>query len=89
MMNLFTKFNYKDLLTSVKFYVLGLIIVYSRFSIRTTFIGMAHLNAISLQMFQSKMKISPPVLPVSFAEHLWILKRHALSAMIITLIARQ
>ena len=36
---------------------------------------MALLNAISLQIFQNKMKISPPVLLTSLAEHLQVLKR--------------
>ena len=36
---------------------------------------MAPQNAISLQMFQNKMKIIPPVLPVSLAEHLQIFKK--------------
>ena len=33
---------------------------------------MALLNAISLQMFQNKIKISPTLLPVNLTEHLQI-----------------
>lgn len=55
------EFNYKDLITSVEFHVTG-----SELSQKITFfIGMALLNAIPLQMFQYKMKISQPVLTVS------------------------
>ena len=36
---------------------------------------MTPLNAISIQMFQSKMKISPSVLPVSLVEYLHIFKK--------------
>ena len=36
-------------------------------------LGMTLLNAISLNMFQNKIKISPLVLPTSLAEHLQIL----------------
>ena len=36
---------------------------------------MSPLNEISLQMFQNKIKISPPVLPERLAEHLQILRK--------------
>ena len=36
---------------------------------------MALINSISLLMFKIKIKISPTILPVSFAEHLEILKK--------------
>ena len=71
----FIKFNYKDLLTSVKCHVSGSATALSRLSHRTFFIGMALIKAIPLQMFQNKMKISPPVLWVCPAEHLQIYKK--------------
>ena len=74
-MNFFIKINYEDLLTSVKFQVAGSAIAFSRLSYRTFFRGMTLLNAISLQTFQNKMKISPPVLQASPAEHLRIYKK--------------
>ena len=36
------------------------------------------LNMIWLQMFQNKMKISPPLLPVNLAENLQILQKDVL-----------
>ena len=54
-------------------------IVFKGFAYRTTtFIGMALLNAISLQMFQNKIKISPTVLPANLTEHLQISKKMCL-----------
>ena len=62
-------------------------IVFSELSLKISlFIGMAMLNAISLQMFQMKMKISPQIISMSWAEHLQILKRCTLSAMTSTLV---
>lgn len=50
------KFNYKDLLASVKFNVAGLAIAFSRLSYKKTFvIGMALLNEILLLMFQNNL----------------------------------
>ena len=75
-MNFVIKFNYKDLLTSIKSHVAGSAIASSRLSHETKFVlGMALLNAISLQMFQNKMKISLTVILVSLVEHLQILKK--------------
>ena len=55
-MNLVMKFNYKDLLASVKFNVAELAIAFSRLSYKKTFvIGMALLNEISLLMFQNNL----------------------------------
>ena len=76
MINLVIKFSYKDLLTSVNFHVAGTAIAYGRLSFRTTCAaGMALLNVVLLQVFQNKTKISLPVLPVSLAEYLQILKK--------------
>ena len=70
------KFNYKDLLTSVKFHVTGSAVAFSRLSYERTFaIGMALLRAILLQIFQSKMRIPPPVGLVRLTKHLRILKK--------------
>ena len=57
--NLLINFKYENLLTSVKFHVVGLVYLFSP--------GMALLNEIWLQMTQNKMKIctSRHVLPVS------------------------
>ena len=66
--------NYEDLPASKKCNNAGSEIAFFRPSYRITFFGLALLNAISSQMFQNKKKMSPPVLPVSLAEHLQILK---------------
>ena len=72
MVNSVMKFNYKDLLTSVKFHVSN---CFSGLSYKiTSFIGTALLNAVSLQMFQNKMKISQPEL-LNLAQNLQISKR--------------
>ena len=57
--------NYKDLTTLVKIHAAGSVIFFRAF---TKF----------LQIFQKKMKISAPVIPVSLAEHLRILKHNVL-----------
>ena len=72
-MNLVMKFNYKDLLASVKLHVAEPAVAFSRVSYETTLvIGVALLNEISLLIFQNKMMISPPLLLVSLMEHLQI-----------------
>ena len=76
LVNLFIKFNCKDLLTSVKLHVARSVIVFSGLLCRTTFfVGIALLNSILLQMSQNKIEASPPALSVSLAEYLQILKK--------------
>ena len=67
MVNLFIKFEYKDLLTLlVKFYTTKPVMSFPELYCRVTFfLGMALLTAISLQLFQKNKKISPPVIAVS------------------------
>ena len=51
-------------------------LLFSEFSYRATvFISMTMLNVITLQMFQSKMKVSPPVLSAILTEHLKMVKK--------------
>ena len=62
--------NYEDLPASKKCNNAGSEIAFFRPSYRITFFDLAVLNA----MFQNKRKMSPPVLPISLAEHLQVLK---------------
>ena len=70
MVNEFLNFGYEDLLTSVKGFVAVLAIVFLEFQFRIKFFrGIALLNAILLQIFQNKIKISPPVLLINITEN--------------------